>query len=66
MTKILLKISQLELDEIWLRSQKKWKRNLEEERLYLCFSFSSRPLVPSAHQVPALLTEEFTKDSLVP
>lgn len=66
MTKILLKASQLELDEIWRRTQKKWKRNLEEERLYLCFSFSSSPRVPSAHQVPALLTEEFTKHSPVP
>lgn len=65
-TRILLKISQLELAEIWLRSQKQRKRNLEEERLYLHLLFSSRPLVPSAQQVPSLLTEEFTKESLVP
>lgn len=35
MTKITLKISQTELAEIWLRNQKKRKRNLEKERLYL-------------------------------
>lgn len=35
MTKITLKISQTELAEIWLRNQKKRKRNLEKERFYL-------------------------------
>lgn len=41
MTKITLKISQTELAEISLRSQKKRKRNLEKERLYLHLPFLS-------------------------